>query len=375
MVGSAGTNELERVAKQQTLIVVRAARLRWGSVALSLVMWQLTQYPPPISKDGVLWLTVALAVYNAPLMFAGQVSPRVAKVMAVASVVGDFLVCTGWLMLTVNDVTATTYVIYMIVAAEAGLLFRWKGTIAFIAAFVPTFAIFYVFRSVVFNFPYHLENHAFRTGIVCLLAIIIGSLTNSSAVLLEEVEKLSMTDELTGLGNRRAFDQRLAQEVQRAKRYGLPLSLALLDVDHFKVCNDTHGHLAGDAILRRLGGALGERMVRGTDVAYRYGGEEFAIIMPETGDAEATAAVARIHAAVKSEALQLGDVERPRWLTISVGVTSIRGGDATAAAMVDHADQALYEAKELGRDRTVTFDPARPSVQSAMRSLTAAAGS
>lgn len=205
MVGKAKTRQLDRIANQRAVTVARAARLGWGGVALSLVMWQLTQYPPPISRDGVLWLTLAIAVYNVPLRFAKRVSPRTVAVMAVASVVGDFLACTGWLALTVNDVTATTYVIYMIVAAEAGLLFRWKGTIAFIAAFVLTFTLFYVFRSVEFHFPYHLENHAFRTGIVCLLALIIGSLSNSSALLVEDVEKLSLTDALTGLGNRRAL--------------------------------------------------------------------------------------------------------------------------------------------------------------------------
>jgi diguanylate cyclase (GGDEF)-like protein len=375
MVGKAKTRDPQQIANQRAITVARAARLRWGGVALSLVMWQLTQYPPPISQDGVLWITLAFAAYNVPLGFANRVSPRTLDRMAVASVIGDFLVCTGWLMLTVNDVTATTYVIYMLVAAEAGLLFRWKGTIAFIAAFVPTFAIFYVFRSVEYHFPYHLENHAFRTGVVCLLAVIIGSLTNSSALLLAEVEKLSLTDALTGLGNRRAFDHRLAEEVNRAKRYGTPLSLALVDIDHFKVCNDTHGHLAGDEILRRLGRALGDRMIRRTDLAYRYGGEEFAIIMPETNQAEAASAMARIHEAVKAEALPIGDYERDGRLTISVGVTSAGAEEATAADMVEHADMALYEAKELGRNRTVAYDPNRPSTSAALTPLRAVAGS
>jgi len=375
MAGKGKTRLPDPVANLRAVTVARAARLRWGGVALSLVMWQLTRYPPPISRDGVLWLTLAIAVYNIPLRFARRVSPRTADLMAVASVVGDFAACTGWLVLTVNDVTATTYVIYMLVAAEAGLLFRWKGTIAFIAAFVPTFALFYVFRSVGFHFPYHLENHAFRTGIVCLLAIIMGSLSNSSAHLLEEVEKLSLTDALTGLGNRRAFDHRLAEEVERANRYGLPVSLAILDIDHFKVCNDTHGHLAGDEILRRLGRALGERMTRRTDLAYRYGGEEFAIIMPETGDAEAATALARIHEAVKAEAIPLGAYERDGRLTISAGVTSARGRDAVAAALVEHADQALYDAKEGGRNRTVTYDPGRASRPPARAPLSAVAGS
>jgi diguanylate cyclase (GGDEF)-like protein len=375
MVGKLKTRQLDRIANQRAVTVSRAARLRWASVGLSLVMWQLTQYPPPISKDGVLWLSLAIAVYNVPLMFAGRVSSRTVGVMAVGSVVGDFLACTGWLALTVNDVAATTYVIYMIVAAEAGWLFRWKGTIAFIAAFVPTFALFYVFRSAAYHFPYHLENHAFRTGIVCLLAVIIGSLTNSSAVLLEEVEKLSLTDALTGLGNRRAFDQRLAREVDRAGRYGLPLSLALLDIDNFKIANDTHGHLAGDEILRRLGRAFAHRMVRRTDLAYRYGGEEFAIVMPGTGPADAALAMARIHEAIRAEAIPMGDYEGDARLTISVGLTSAEGQEAVAADLIEQADQALYDAKAGGRNRTLVYDPSRSSTAPGLTTLTAAAGS
>ncbi len=148
-----------------------------------------------------------------------------------------------------------------------------------------------------------------------------------------------------------------------------------MDIDHFKVCNDTHGHLAGDEILRRLGRVLSDRMTRRTDLAYRYGGEEFAIIMPETSDAEAASAMTRIHQAVKAEALPLGDYERDGRLTISVGVTSARGQDAVAADMVDHADHALYDAKEGGRNRTVAYDPKRTSMPSALMPLSAAVGS
>ena len=352
--------EADRISSQRGAIVVRAAQLRWGAVILSLVMVKLTLYPAPISTTALLWITLGFGVFNVPLLFAERFPPKTTDALAVASVTLDFLVCTAWTALTANDPTATTYVVYMLVAAEAGLLFRWQGTVAFIAAFVPVFGAFYFFRTQAFHYPYHAENHVFRTGIVCLLATIIGSITNSSAQLLAEVEKLSLTDPLTGLGNRRAFDRRLADEVERARRYDMPLSLALIDIDHFKIANDTHGHPAGDAILRGLGHVLGHRMIRRTDLAYRYGGEEFAIIMPSTDEDAAATAVSRMHEAVRAEPLPVGAYSRDLRLSISVGLTSGRGDRMSVAELVEQADRALYEAKEAGRNRTVVYDPPKP---------------
>ncbi|HXA41377.1 MAG TPA: GGDEF domain-containing protein [Candidatus Solibacter sp.] len=375
MLGGAGDPEPDVIARQRGGIVVRAAQLRWGSVLLSLVMVRLTLYPAPLAPTALLWITLAFGVLNVPLLFANRVSERTAKLMAIASVTLDFLVATAWTVLTVNDPTATTYVVFMLVAAEAGLLFQWRGTVAFIAVFVPVFAAFYVFRTIAFHYPYHAENHVFRTGIVCLLATIIGSLSNSTARLFAEVEKLSLTDPLTALGNRRAFDRRLAEEVERAKRYGLPLSLAIIDIDHFKIANDTHGHTGGDEILRGLGRLLADRMIRRTDVAYRYGGEEFAVIMPETDDAAAAAAVARMHDAVRAEAMPIGAYARDLRVSISVGVTSGRGPALAAAELVEQADSALYSAKESGRNRTVVYRAAKAAPPSTFSPVGAAAGS
>ncbi len=189
------------------------------------------------------------------------------------------------------------------------------------------------------------------------------------------MEKLSLTDPLTALGNRRAFDRRLAEEVDRAKRYDLPLSLALVDIDHFKIANDTHGHTGGDEILRGLGRLLGDRMIRRTDIAYRYGGEEFAVIMPETDDRAAAIVVARMHEAVRAEAMPIGAYSRDLRLSISVGVTSGRGEELSAAELVEQADSALYSAKEAGRNRTVVYRAARAAAPSGLSALGAAARS
>ncbi len=177
-----------------------------------------------------------------------------------------------------------------------------------------------------------------------------------NARLYEEVESQSLTDPLTGLGNRRAFDQRLTEEVERSRRYGEPLSLALVDVDFFKIYNDTHGHTAGDEVLRRLGKTLTDRMLRRSDLAFRYGGEEFAVIMPATGPGEASIAIDRLHETIRNEAMPLEHHQPGGHLTISAGLTSCDGPDSGAAAIVEQADLALYAAKQEGRNRTVVYD-------------------
>ena len=170
-----------------------------------------------------------------------------------------------------------------------------------------------------------------------------------NARLYAAAEHLSLTDTLTGIPNRRHFDQALAEEVARADRHGEPLSLLLADIDHFKPYNDTHGHQAGDEALRTVANALG-RSARSTDVVARYGGEEFAILLPNTDATGARAAAEKVRRAVVATGLRL---------TISVGgavrPTPDRAGpaDPTAARLIAAADAALYGAKRAGRDRAV----------------------
>src|ERR1700694_5728568 len=505
----------------------RIALMRWGAVALSLVMVMM-QRPAPVSVTATLVLGVAMAAYNLPLMFSKRLPPGAVNAVAIASLVADFLVCTGWVVLTANDGMRTTYVVYMVVALEASVVFHWKGTIGFLVAFVPTLAFVWYLRSAVFHFDYAAGSHLFRTSIVALMAILTGAISNASearrrlaessaaeaarealriealyrvgqranaslrseevledavdalgslfpdrwhgilmldetgllklaasrgspaeltvqmpmrgpsaaftktlvfdelwgdphlkmlglappaslagyhsgaatplgvrgihfgallsldrqphafegddiklmealgpqistaldnARLYEEVESLSLTDPLTGLGNRRAFNQRLREEVDRANRYGHPLSLALMDIDHFKIYNDTHGHPAGDEVLTKLGQALSDHLIRNTDLAFRYGGEEFAVIMPDTTSEQALVVIRRMHEAVVVEPLPRSDHQPGGHLTISVGVTS-SGLNTLADELVDQADLALCGAKQGGRNRSVVYDSA-----------------
>jgi diguanylate cyclase (GGDEF)-like protein len=155
---------------------------------------------------------------------------------------------------------------------------------------------------------------------------------------------LASLDALTQLRNRRAFEERLEDELRRSRRHGYATSLVLLDIDHFKAFNDAYGHPAGDEVLRQVGRLL-RRTLRASDFAARYGGEEFAIILPNT-DAEG-AGVAAEHI---REAIQTATWTE-RSITASVGVATWGGLVTTADALIDQADRALYISKQAGRNR------------------------
>lgn len=174
------------------------------------------------------------------------------------------------------------------------------------------------------------------------------------------LRQLAFLDGLTGLFNRRGFDQRLHAEVERAARNGQPLALVMADVDHFKRFNDRHGHQAGDDCLRRVGAALAAGLNRSADLLARYGGEEFAAILPETDLAGAREVAQRLEQQVRAEAITHGDSPVAPVVTASLGVAALRtGAEGTAAAVDDllaRADRALYRAKHAGRGR-VSVEP------------------
>ncbi len=160
----------------------------------------------------------------------------------------------------------------------------------------------------------------------------------------EQLKALATTDGLTGLKNHRTFKERLAEEFERATRYHLPLSLMLLDVDHFKAFNDTHGHPAGDEVIKRVAKHLTES-TRSTDFVARYGGEEFAVLRPFTLQPPALALAERTRVAIAHAEWDL------RAVTASFGVATINADTHTASMLVEIADNALYRSKETGRNR------------------------
>ena len=180
------------------------------------------------------------------------------------------------------------------------------------------------------------------------------ALALANARLLRTMEGLAMADPLTGLYNMRFFDPLLEREMAVSEREGWPIGLIMLDVDHFKRFNDTHGHPAGDEALRSLANLLGSN-IRESDTIARYGGEEFVILL-RGADIETTASVAeKIRGEVENLAIVLGPGQFAR-LTASFGVASTVAHGHDRTALVGIVDQALYRAKELGRNRVVVAE-------------------
>jgi len=168
----------------------------------------------------------------------------------------------------------------------------------------------------------------------------------------EQMKGLAETDALTGLANRRSFDDGLQREFEAAKRTGRPLSVLLIDVDRFKAYNDRYGHLAGDVCLKSVAAAIATAVRRSGDIAARFGGEEFAVVLPDTDGDTAITIAEKIRTSIRDlgmvhEGSEYGIV------TASVGATVLISASRVAnpAELVARADLALYQAKDAGRDR------------------------
>jgi two-component system cell cycle response regulator len=164
--------------------------------------------------------------------------------------------------------------------------------------------------------------------------------------------EMAITDALTGLYNRRYMETHLTTLVEQAAARGKPLAVLILDIDYFKSINDTYGHESGDDVLRQFGVRM-RKSIRGIDLACRYGGEEFVIVMPETDMAVAATVAERLRRRIASEPFAVEQGGRTIEVTISVGIATLEGGEDNAAGILRRADQALYRAKRDGRNRVV----------------------
>jgi two-component system, cell cycle response regulator len=174
-----------------------------------------------------------------------------------------------------------------------------------------------------------------------------------NVLLHQEAQRLSITDGLTGLRNYRYFQQAIGREIERATRFGRPMGLLMLDLDHFKNVNDTHGHQVGDAVLIEVADRV-RAEVREVDLVARYGGEEFAVVLPETDRGGAEHIAERICERVRSRPLHASG--REIRLTVSIGVAVLPDDGKTPSALVRAADDALYAAKASGRDQWRTSE-------------------
>ena len=166
-----------------------------------------------------------------------------------------------------------------------------------------------------------------------------------------ELEFLATTDGLTGLHNRRCLMARLEQEIIRVQRFQAPVSLLMLDLDHFKAVNDQHGHLVGDQVLAHVAGIL-RTCLRGTDFAARYGGEEFCILALGTSSVGAEVFANRLRGLIAKSPFLIKDRETLA-ITCSIGVAETNSTRLDARRLIEAADQALYQAKSAGRNRVV----------------------
>ncbi len=167
----------------------------------------------------------------------------------------------------------------------------------------------------------------------------------------DQLARLAAHDGLTDLPNRRSFEARFAEEIARARRLGTALSLVLLDVDNFKLYNDTYGHPAGDECLRRVARCVDEACRRAGDLPARYGGEEFVLLLPGTDEAQAAAIAEHLRAAIETMRLP-HERNGARVVTASIGVASLGTGErASAEELLQAADRALYRAKDSGRNQ------------------------
>ncbi len=165
-----------------------------------------------------------------------------------------------------------------------------------------------------------------------------------------EFQLMSITDSLTGLPNRRYLEERLAEELNRSKRYDSPMSFLMIDIDDFKAYNDKNGHQAGDVALQITAHCL-KGALRAVDIASRYGGEEFCILLPETGITEAGTIADRIRHRVSTTEFPHGKAQPLGHVTISVGVSTFTKNIDTSENIIAAADRALYQAKSMGKDR------------------------
>jgi diguanylate cyclase (GGDEF)-like protein len=189
---------------------------------------------------------------------------------------------------------------------------------------------------------WRITNGSAYVAVVALAMAGLQTLRRSQA----QLARLVIQDQLTNVLNARAFADRLTQELDRNRRYPRPLTLMYMDLDNFKVINDTHGHQTGDAVLRLVADAM-RSSVRQADVVGRLGGDEFAVLMPETDAPLADAAAKRLVAGLRNVFKGTPNV------TASIGVVSCTATDANTDELLRRADQAMYDAKKLGKDRVV----------------------
>jgi diguanylate cyclase (GGDEF)-like protein len=235
---------------------------------------------------------------------------------------------------------------------------RWKLLRGFIVLFIAGYVVCLGTFSAQWDPSHVVVSSIFFLGACFVLLVsVLAHGTVKDIKRIPTLEAETITDPLMEIYNRRYLDRRLEEEFARARRYGFPLSLLLLDIDHFKKVNDDHGHPAGDLVLKGIGEIL-KKSVRNVDVAARYGGEEMVILLPHTRDAQAVILAERIRRKIEdfpfpADAPSGSGI--PLRCTVSIGIAGTTPECAKAGQLLEMADTAMYRAKQDGRNRTVVF--------------------
>jgi diguanylate cyclase (GGDEF)-like protein len=321
-------------------IVIANAMLSATFALFAEALYQFQQRPPPRWR---IWLPVALVVVSFYFLREAH-APRL--------ILGP-LIFTGQCVL----------VLHALLQKRHETIGRGQHFVA--VAFVLVIAIF-VLRflglatgsvetlSLLASNP--VQGATFLVSIVCLIILSLGLVVMTKERSDERNRVLAMQDELTGLTNRRSILDALEQQLAMARRSGQSLSLLMLDLDHFKRVNDSFGHLAGDAVLRQVAAGVGSRL-RAQDIAGRYGGEEFLVILPGTTVDGAVQLAEELRKSIAADRIETGD-GRAITITISIGVSGgVPAPDQRVEDLIGASDQALYRAKENGRDRVERWCP------------------
>ena len=317
--------------------------VRWVGIAILLATVPTTTQPAWL--PGSILVIVVVSGYNLAAMGLqrrGDVSRRDRAVLVCA----DFVACLVAQVSILSKESApgpAGSVGMLLIGVEAVVLFDLQGFVWFSAAAVPAVALSAWDQARVIHSSSDGALWGFTWATFLLLLWLIALRGREETRLRGELSRLAVTDELTGLANRRSFRSSLANELARSARTQRPLCLLMLDLDHFKRVNDTFGHGAGDVSLATLGALLSKGMHRaGVDVAARIGGEEFAVLLPDTGEAGGEVAAERLRLAVMSRAAEIRT-------TASIGVAVSHYGD-DPDSLLRAADKALYRAKARGRN-------------------------
>src|SRR4051812_5420074 len=293
---------------------------------------------------GLVAIAVGACVSGAVLLLFPQILPP--QLLTLVLACGNLLISIG---IYFSQSTTSVYaLLYVWVGFQAAYFLQRRHAVAHVLATGVTYAL--ALASVPGSDRG--QRWLLMFGVVAVIALMVGVLRERVDRLIARLADAARTDALTGLHNRRGFQELMEVETERALRSSRPLAILVGDLDHFKHLNDRYGHAAGDVALRRFA-EIASQASRRIDAVARIGGEEFALLLPDTEQHAAYLLAERLRRAVK-EPSATGEAELP---TVSFGVASFPTHAADAAALMHSADQALYAAKAMGRDRSVIYNP------------------